>query len=662
MDAFNPITNLLAIDLITASGLGVYKDVRATVHSYTLLAVDGGVPQADFFDPATNLLTLGAVTFEGSTYNNVRVKINAYALLNGDLVGATTSGTPPVAVVPPTVTPQAVSCVPAVAGSKTWEVGSGLAYPTIGDVDWNNLQAGDVVRIHWRATPYAEKILLSSSGTTAKPIRVCGVPGGPNNGDSFLPVITGANATTRSDLKFENDSHLVNGYSDALEPNLIVITNGTFETKPANIVIEGLHLTGANENTTFKDVHGIQHNYIGFSACIFLHKGDNVVIRGNELSDCGHAVFALSKDYEPGTSRNLLIEGNYLHGNGATNSAERERVHGMYIQTVGVTLQYNYFGPHRAGAMGGQYKDRSVGSVVRYNFFTPAARVLDFVEQTDYDTSIDPREWDLYVYGDGGVAKNTDGTNKYPAYGAGNMPTRASVVAAAAANLQTYVYGNFIRNTFIEGLGAYSPVHWGGDQDITNKFGEYSGRHGKLYFFNNTVASTANYRTDGFGATRLSIFDLGKGSNFTNASSIEAYNNVIHFETTPNQFGQSPDGYLLRFDMGVLNLGKNWITSKWQYKGTDIIEVPGYGLTNSGVVNGTANLIKGATSPVNAFTLLATTATEKVTLKAIGQALPAPLANMLDGEFQVNHRNPLLSIKAARNPATASDMGAAAIP
>jgi|JI9StandDraft_1071089.scaffolds.fasta_scaffold00752_8 hypothetical protein len=540
--------------------------------------------------------------------------------------------------------PQAVTCLPSTSGT-TYNVGPGQALTSIGAVDWNNLKAGDTVRIFYRSTPYAEKILLSTSGTVENPIRVCGVLGGAS-GD-LQPTITGENATTRTDLRFENENKLVNGFSDALERNLIVITNGDFEKKPANIIIEGLHLTGANEFNTFTDVRGATHNYIGFSACVMVHKADNVVIRGNELENCGHGIFALSKDYEPSTSRNLLIESNYLHGNGATTASEVERVHGMYIQTVGVTLQFNYFGPHRVGAKGAQYKDRSTGSIVRYNFFTPAARVLDFVEQTDYDTSIDTRAWDDFM-------------KLYPTEN--KMPTRESVVAAEAANLKTYVYGNFIRNTFIEGNGAYAPIHWGGDQDVTNAYGEYLGRHGKLFFFNNTIVVTADYRTDGKGTARLSIFDQGKGSSFTNKSSIEAYNNVIHIETVPNQFNQTVDAYLMRHNMGVVNLGTNWITDKWKEKGTDIIEPQNLGLIDSGILNGTSNLIKGTTSPVNSVTLLATSDVEKTTLKGKGQALPVELSKLLCYECRVNHANPIQSIKAIRDPATTIDIGAAAIP
>ena len=598
------------------------------------LTPTGGVPYANI---ALNngLVSIPAVTVDGAPYTNVVLRLDA------DNLFSLVSGAPLVG-----------SCVTAPAGSTTYNVGADAGQlPSIASVDWNNLQPGDMVRIHWRATPYAEKILLSASGTAAKPIRVCGVAGGP--GGNTMPVITGQNATTRADLAFQNPDGLAQ--LDPADPTslysvlevlgLVTIQDKVYEQKPSNIIIEGLHLTGANEYNTSTSADGTVVRYWPFAACIRVQKGDNIVIRGNELSDCGNAIFAVSRDAEPQTSRNLLIEGNYIHGNGAVGNAS---IHAMYIQTIGATVQYNYFGPHRAGASGGQYKDRSVGSVVRYNYFASAARILDFVEPEDYDTSIDPRAWDGYVA--------VNGTR--------DMPTLASVVAAADASLRTYVYGNFLNNTFAEGHGAYTPVHWSNDNYITNAYGEVVGRHGKLYFFNNTLVTTADYRSDDFGATRTAIFDQGVGSSFTKASSIEAFNNVFHLETRP-QGGNIAEFFLARHDFERINLGKNWITGTWQAQGPDRADVGDpigpLGLDGSGVITGSANFITGAVSPVDPITLLATPAGRTI-LKGAGGALPTELNGLLDHEFQVNHTNPLLSKAVSRDPATTTDLGAAAVP
>lgn len=85
VDTFDATSQLLTLDAVTL-GSTTYNHVRVTVNAYALLGVDGGAPVADTFDPATGLLTLGAVSFQGATYNNVRVRINTYTLLS---VGST---------------------------------------------------------------------------------------------------------------------------------------------------------------------------------------------------------------------------------------------------------------------------------------------------------------------------------------------------------------------------------------------------------------------------------------------------------------------------------------------------------------------------------------------------------------------------------------------
>src|SRR5262249_22248274 len=79
------------------------------------------------------------------------------------------------------------------------EVGPGRPFPSLGAVPWESLGPGDSVRIHWRATPYREKVLLSNRGTATDPIVVCGVADGPNGEP---PVIDGRGATTRPQTRF----------------------------------------------------------------------------------------------------------------------------------------------------------------------------------------------------------------------------------------------------------------------------------------------------------------------------------------------------------------------------------------------------------------------------------------------------------------------------
>lgn len=84
MATFNPSSSLLTVQQVTVAKLGVYANVSAYVYSYSLQGVDNGTPQADTFDDATKLLTLGTVSVGNNVYNNVRVKINAMDLLSAD--------------------------------------------------------------------------------------------------------------------------------------------------------------------------------------------------------------------------------------------------------------------------------------------------------------------------------------------------------------------------------------------------------------------------------------------------------------------------------------------------------------------------------------------------------------------------------------------------
>src|SRR5688572_12332835 len=56
----------------------------------------------------------------------------------------------------------------------TYDVGPGQSFETPSAVPWESLQPGDVVRIHWRATPYRDKWVIARAGTATAPIVVQG--------------------------------------------------------------------------------------------------------------------------------------------------------------------------------------------------------------------------------------------------------------------------------------------------------------------------------------------------------------------------------------------------------------------------------------------------------------------------------------------------------
>ena len=57
----------------------------------------------------------------------------------------------------------------------TYNVGPGQSYTEPDTVPWGALQAGDVVNIYYRSTPYRWKIGLRGQGTQSAPIVINGV-------------------------------------------------------------------------------------------------------------------------------------------------------------------------------------------------------------------------------------------------------------------------------------------------------------------------------------------------------------------------------------------------------------------------------------------------------------------------------------------------------
>lgn len=90
---YNPGTRLLTLDSVTV-GANTYRNVAATINSYSLLSVAGVAEGGDSFDPATNMLLLRAVTVQDTTYSNVTARIDSYVLRSADIVPESSTPTP----------------------------------------------------------------------------------------------------------------------------------------------------------------------------------------------------------------------------------------------------------------------------------------------------------------------------------------------------------------------------------------------------------------------------------------------------------------------------------------------------------------------------------------------------------------------------------------
>jgi len=329
------------------------------------------------------------------------------------------------------------------ASAANYDVGPGQTYAAIGDVPWESLAAGDTVLIHARPTPYAEKWVINRAGTALAPITVRGVPD-PQTG--ALPVITGENATTRAQLNFWNE-----------ERGLIKIggSNTPPDGTPSYVVVESLHLLHARSAYTFTGRNGVT-SYLANAAGVYVEKGTHVTVRNCEVEDNGNGIFVAS------ASDTVLLEGNYLHGNGNVGSIYE---HNTYTEAKGIVYQYNRFAPLCSGCGGNNLKDRSSGTIVRFNWIEGGNRSLDLVD------SADP-----VLLGD-------------PAY------------------QQTFVYGNVLIKLDDNQNSQF--VHFGGDSGTTADY------RGTLYLWNNTMVSLRSGNT--------TVASLS-----TNAQTMELRDNILY--------------------------------------------------------------------------------------------------------------------------------------
>jgi len=328
-----------------------------------------------------------------------------------------------------------------------YHVGPGQSLVNISEVPWDALQAGDKIYIHWKSTPYYEKWVINAQGTAQNRIEIIGVSGPSGQ----KPIIDGDGAVTPTYLNYWNE---VRG--------LIKIGGSSVPADglPSYITIENLELRSARPAYNFTTDSGQMDSYSSNAASIYIEKGEYIIIRDCIIHDSGNGIFIGANN---GQTKDILITNNYIYDNGIVGSFLE---HNTYTEALGITYEYNRFGPLRVGATGNNLKDRSAGLVVRYNWVEGGNRQLDLVES-----------------GSAALYNN-------PSYSA------------------TYVYGNILIEP--DGAGNSQIIHYGGDSGATSQY-----RKGDLYFYNNTVISTRNSNTT---LARLSTQD----------ETMHAFNNVIY--------------------------------------------------------------------------------------------------------------------------------------
>ncbi len=326
-----------------------------------------------------------------------------------------------------------------------FDVGPGKALATPSDVPWETLSAGTLVRIHAQPSPYRDKWVINVSGREDAPVVVRGVPGA--NGE--LPQIRGANAVTRSQLNFWGEERAVIKIGGSNTPN---------NDKPRHIFVECLDIAGARPGNFYTGDDGQQHEYIKNAAAITIETGEHITLRNNVLSDSGNGLFSASGSSE------VRVVGNSIHGNGIVGSGYE---HNSYTESAGILFEANHYGPLCDGCPGNNLKDRSAGTVIRYNWIEGGNRQLDLVD-------------------------TQDGLGDDPRYH------------------ETFVYGNVLHEP--SNMGNNQIIHYGGDSDDS---APTSYRKGTLYFFHNTVISQRSGNTT---LVRLS----------TAGESMDARNNLLY--------------------------------------------------------------------------------------------------------------------------------------
>jgi hypothetical protein len=357
---------------------------------------------------------------------------------------------------------------PPLAGAADFHVGPDQAYTSIGQVPWESLSAGDTVFIHARPTPYREKWVINRVGTASLPITVRGVP----DGNGTLPIILGEEATTRPQLNYWNEERGILKIGGSNKPD-----DGT----PAYVVVENLNFRRARG--VFTGRYG-ESTYSSNAAGIYVEKGDHITIRNCILEDSGNGLFVAS------AASNMVIEKNHIFGNGNPGSIYE---HNTYTEARNIIYQFNRFGPLCDGCLGNNLKDRSSGTVIRFNWIESGNRQLDLVDAED-----------------------------------------SSALVADPAYQRTFVYGNVLIEP--DGAGNSQIVHFGGDSGDTAIY------RGTLYFWNNTVVSTRSGNTT---LLRLS----------TNGQVADVRNNIVFVSASGEHLALSNSAGTLNYGWNLLKPG-----------------------------------------------------------------------------------------------------------
>ena len=417
------------------------------------------------------------------------------------------------------------------APGTNYHVGPGQTYASLSAVPWSALQPNDVVNIHCQPGGYHEFMLLSNSGASNAPIVIRGIPD-PVTG--ALPVIDGSNAVAAANIPWRNP--VFNHFG-------VVVVSRDASTSwayiPSWITLENLHIQNANRDVPMTLSTGEHTNFSSFGCGIYVEFAQHLTVRNCEINGAENGFFCNSKDGTPlELSADILIERCHIHDNGYPGDYG---VHNLYTEAMGITLQYNWIGPLRAGACGEQWKNRSAGTRIRYN------------------------QWIM------GPGPGTCMWLESPQGGQG-------VIDGDPSYKTNWCYGNVI----------YNPPNSSGITMVRfDALGvEGMPRNGTLFFYNNTVVNHAN-QSQRYGTF---IFELPHHDEVLSTGIhdlLDSRNNI--FANLPSTTGAPPSFLsLLISDDGAIDFGTNWISPGTQWYSLPYLKTNFYG-----VLTGTNQAIFG---------------------------------------------------------------------
>lgn len=380
---------------------------------------------------------------------------------------------------PPSRNLSSSACSSRLVGTRnTYDVGTGdysnpgKTYTELTAVPWLSLQAGDVVNIHYRATPYKTRIGLRALGTPTAPVYINGV----TDANCNRPAIDGKDAVTATDMATTQF-----GVSAGLTGTGVITifrlpTDNRDTYTPGYITIQNLKISGARMTNTYKDHTGAVRPYWDAASAVYAVRVTHLTMENCEITDNGNGVFTNSKGGSAADfSSYLVFRRNKFHLNG---NAGRSTEHNFYTQAYRVLFEGNDIGQAYGGS---SLKDRSSGTVIRYNRVIASARALDLVEtEEEYFQNI-----------------QTEPLNDY-----------------------AWVYGNLIINDFWQPLGMSArPIHWGFDNT------DFRARKNTLFFYGNTYINRSNQSN----AYYVGVFQIGANDDYQphpNAA-VEASGNIF---------------------------------------------------------------------------------------------------------------------------------------